>query len=287
MREPMARRCLSVMGGSVQRTLSDILTIMAVTVASALLAGPVRAGSEANFVLYDFHTGDKGETEVNVFSDFSSGTKADAHYNAQLFEIEHALTDRLTTALYLEGDDIDGGNYQFGGWRLEGRYRLLDYGAFLNPVLYVEYENLQPERSYVLDVVGRTDAADGPKSAERDIESKLILGGDVTNDLSVDFNWINETNLDTGRWDFGYAFGLNYALVGVDQEAEPPGKHWAGKGTLHSNNVSDWMVKEIKLGAELYGGLGDSVLGLTFDPDRTQQYAGLNLLVEANEKRRG
>ena len=41
-----------------------------------------------------------------------------------------------------------------------------------------------------------------------------------------------------------------------------------------------WEIKEVKLGGELYGGLGNSTLGLTLDPNVTQQYAGLNLKTE-------
>ena len=29
---------------------------------------------------------------------------------------------------------------------------MFNYGAFLNPVLYVEYENLHPDHKYLLDV---------------------------------------------------------------------------------------------------------------------------------------
>jgi hypothetical protein len=36
------------------------------------------------------------------------------------------------------------------------------------------------------------------------------------------------------------------------------------------------------LGTELFGGLGDSALGLTLDPNVTQQYAELNLRSELN-----
>src|SRR5437870_3061288 len=86
------------------------------------------AGNEANFVLYDHHTDEQGETEFNAFGDFSNALSEEPRYNAQLFEIERALTDRWEAALYLEGDKIDGEDYLFGGWRLESRYRLFDYG---------------------------------------------------------------------------------------------------------------------------------------------------------------
>ena len=240
-----------------------------------LLVRHAFAGNEANFVLYDHHTDEKGETEVNVFGDFSNAVGDEPRYSAQLFEIERALTDRWEAALYLEGDKIKDEDYQFGGLRLESRYRLFDYGVFLNPVLYVEYENLNPEHKYLLDVTGRTDMPDGPEKWEHEIESKLIVGHDITNKFDVAFNWINETNLDTGRWEFGYALGFNYALVGeANQEAEEHEAHG------HARNGSGWEIKEVKLGGELYGGLGDSTLGLTLDPNVTQQYAGLNLKTE-------
>ena len=104
------------------------------------------AGNDANFVLYNHHTEEKGETEVNAFSDFSRGAAGDPRYWAQLIEIERAVTDRWTAAVYFDWQKTDGEPYHFGGWRIENRYRLFEYGAFLNPVLYVEYENLKPAR---------------------------------------------------------------------------------------------------------------------------------------------
>jgi hypothetical protein len=46
---------------------------------------------------------------------------------------------------------------------------------------------------------------------------------------------------------------------------------------VERNKADPWSIRSVKLGAELYGGLGDSQLGLTLDPRITQQYAGLNL----------
>ena len=247
-------------------------------VGMCLLGKQARAGNEANFVLYDHHTDSKGETEINVFSDFSSAASGEPSYAAQLLEIEHSITDQWTTALYLEGDAIEGEGYDFAGWRLENRYRLFEYGAFLNPVLYVEYENLKPDHKYLLEVTGRTDTPEGPETTKHEIESKLILGQDLSKRLDVAFNWINEANLDTGRWEFGYALGLNYALYGeANQEAE---EHGENERAERSDTSSNWTLKEMKIGAEFYGGLGDSTRGLSLDPDVTQQYAELNLRTE-------
>jgi hypothetical protein len=224
-----------------------------------LLGPPALAGNEANFVLYDHHTEKQGTTEINALSDFSGGAPGEPSYGAQLIEIERALTDQWTTALYFEGDKIDGEDYAFGGWRIESRYRLFPYGTFLNPVLYVEYGDLLASHRYLLEVVGRNDAPED--EASREIESRLILGQDLSENLDVAFNWVNDANLNTGNWEFGYAMGLNYTLFERPNEAASDG----------------WGLKEIKLGAELFGGLGDSDLGLTLDPQLTQQYAGINL----------
>ena len=254
--------------------------VLGVIAAGSAYYGRAWAGNEANFVLYDHHTDEKGETEVNVFGDFSNAVGHEPHYSAQLFEIERALTDRWEAALYLEGDKIDAEDYLFAGWRLESRYRLFEYGTFLNPVLYVEYENLDPNHKYLLEVTGRTDTPEGPETWKHEIESKLIVGHDITNKFDVAFNWINETNVDTGRWEFGYALGFNYALVGeANQEAEEH-EHEGHAAHEHAPKGAAWAIKEVKLGGELYGGLGDSTLGLTLDPNVTQQYAGLNLKTE-------
>jgi hypothetical protein len=235
-------------------------------VVGVLCGSPVLAGNEANFVLYDHHTENHGTTEINALSDFSGGSPGDPSYGAQLIEIERAITDRWMAALYFEGDKIDGEDYAFGGWRLESRYRLFPYGAFLNPVLYLEYGDLQASHRYLLEVVGRNDAPES--GASREIESRFIIGKDLAEGLDVAFNWISDANLKTDNWEFGYAMGLNYTLF---ETAEGGGRH---PGDVASDG---WGLKEVKLGAELFGGLGDSDLGLTLDPQLTQQYAGLSL----------
>jgi hypothetical protein len=228
-----------------------------------------RAGNEANFVLYDHHTEAKGTTEINVFNDYSRGAPGDAPYDAQILEMERAITDQWMAALYLEGDKIDGEDYAFGGWRLESRYRLFSNETFLNPVLYVEYADLRPAHRYLLEVTGRTDTPASEAGSE--IESRLILGQDLNDKLDVAFNWINDVNLASGDWEFGYAAGLNYTLF---ERAKSSGER------ADASRREDWSVKELKLGAEVFGGLGDSALGLTLNPDVIQQYAELNLRSE-------
>lgn len=238
------------------------------------LCSPAMAGNGANFVLYDHHTGEAGETEIKIYNDYGK-LQDGGHYTAQLLEFERALTDQWVVAAYLESHARSGDEWEFDGFRFETRYRLFDYGAVpFNPVVYVEYINKKEGALYLREAVGRTDGdeeeheAAGPHEEEdereHELESKLILGHDVNDRLRIGFDWINEVNLKSGNWEFGYAAGLTYTLFEVEGEQR-------GQG---------FDVKEVKLGAELYGGLGDSVKGVTLNGSKTEQYAGLNLKTE-------
>lgn len=253
------------------RSAAPCLGLLASLAAAVLPALPAAAGNGANYILYNQRTAEQGETEVKLYSDISSGPPGEQSYGAQLLEIEHGFTDNWTASLDLEGDKISGEGYAYGGLRIENRWRPFAYGTFLNPVLYAEYEQLRPEHRYIHGVTGRVDdeAEDnGDGGTEYELETRLILAEDLNRRLNVAFNWINDTNLVTGRWEFGYAGGINYVLFKHD-----------GQGPSHGSRDS-WHVEEAVLGVELYGGLGDATLGLTLDPHQTQQYLGVNLLFE-------
>ena len=250
---------------------AGVLTCAAVVFAPAS-AG---AGNGANFVLYNQHTEEKGETEIEFYSDFSNVGGDEENYTAQLVELEYGVTDLWTTALYLEGVKISGQDYDFGSFRFENRVRLFSQPTLLNPVLYAEYEQKQPESRFIRSVVGRVDEEEkGEEETEHELETKLILGHDLSDRLNVAFNWINELKFDNGVWSFGYAAGLNYILFksGADDGEE--------KGERRSPHPDIWELEKLTLGVEFYGGLGDSLRGLTFDADKTQQYAGINLQAE-------
>lgn len=236
------------------------------------------SGNEANFVLYDHHTERAGTTSLMLMNDAARDVPGEPSYNAQMLMIERALTDRWTTELMAEGQKTAGEPWRSTGWRWENRFRLFEYGTFLNPVLYVEYENLKPTSKYLMEVSGRTDTPQpsGPPLTERVLETRLILSQDLSGKLTASFNWINETDIRNGQTEFGYALGLNYLIFDTGHDASSvPGAHDHHK---QQPSRSDWSVTHVKLGAELFGGTGDSVVGPTLNPTVTQQYAGLNVM---------
>jgi len=234
------------------------------------ILSPVKsfAGNGANFVLYDHHTAEAGEMEVMLMNDL--GQEPDGtRYAAQMVEFEVGITDRWTAEFMAEGQSTSGeGGYHVTGFRLESRHRLFEYGTFLNPGIYFEYESLGEDTKYLMEVSGREDSTEGERSRprERVLETRLILGHDITERFDVALNWINESDLDTGVTAFGYAIGMNYGLSRAGAKA---GDHMGEGGGHHP---------EVKLGLELFGALGDSDRGITADSEVTQHYLSPNVM---------
>jgi hypothetical protein len=158
---------------------------------------------------------------------------------------------------------------------LENRVRLFENNTLFNPVLYAEYEQKEPASRFITAVVGRTDEPEGKPETEHELETRLIFGHDITDRLTVAFDWINEIKFDNGLWSFGYATGFSYALFKAEGR-EDPGEEAENLGL----EAKSWDLDKITLGVELYGGAGDADLGLTLDPNKTEQYAGINLEFE-------
>ncbi len=245
-----------------------IPTRLLVAIAAAMMATTASAGQDANFILYNHHMEEKGALEVELYSDYGHVGQGQPNYTAQLLEFEYGVTDLWTTALYLEGAKVfeDGGSYDFASFRFENRVRLFKDETLLNPVLYVEYEQKEPTSKFVRSVVGRVDTVGGPEETEHEIETKLILGHDFSSRFNFAFNTIQELKLDNGVWSFGYAAGLNYDIFRSFDVQAPAS---SGSGGIE--------LEKVTLGLEMFGGAGDTVNGLTLDPDKTEQYAGVNL----------
>ena len=229
------------------------------------------AGNGANFVLYNHHTEKAGDSAVMLLNDFAQDEN-NQPYTAQMITIERGMTDRWASEFMVESQKTPGEPYRATGWRWENRYRFFDYGAFLNPVLYVEWENLKTTTRYAMEISGRTDSESGEPGATSEgiLETRLILGHDFSDRFNVAFNWINETNAKTKATDYGYALGLNHGLLGAGHDTKSHGHHAPG-------SQGSFAVRELTLGVELYGGLGNSKKGITARSGVTEHYLGVNL----------
>jgi len=228
--------------------------------ALAILATPVAAQEWPYFVAYSHALEEPGNLEVefkgvqatpNFGNAFSSGT----------IEFEYGATAWWTTEIYLSGQHTSNDSTVFNGYRWENRFRPLLREHFINPVLYVEYENLNAADRSLLEIVGHDSISDLriPNAAarsvtERELELKLILSSNVRG-WNISENFISEKNLtEPEPWEFGYAFGVSRPLA------------------LKAGSKDCFFCREnLSAGAEIYGGLGDMD---SFGLKETSHYAG-------------
>ena len=65
-----------------------------------------------------------------------------------------------TTEVYLSGQHTSNDSTVFNGYRWENRFRPLLREHFINPVLYVEYENLNQADRSLLEITGHDSISD-------------------------------------------------------------------------------------------------------------------------------
>jgi len=168
-------------------------------------------------------------------------------FGATAMEFEYGTRAWWTTELYLDGQATGSDSTVFTGWRLENRLRPLMRNHAVNPVIYVEYENISGADKTILEFVGHDSQADlAPPNGElrgeheHEAELKLILSSNVK-DWNISENFIAEKNLGHEPWEFGYAVGVTRPLRSAGGSRE-----------------CTFCREKFMAGAEAYGGLGDA-----------------------------
>jgi hypothetical protein len=206
----------------------------------------VRAQERPYFVTYDHYLEEPGALELGFNPTFGT-LDGGNNFLAASIEIEYGATAWWTTELYLDGQHTENDSTVFTGFRWENRFRPLEREHAINPILYVEYEDVDGANKVMSAVVGHDVASDfdEPNSelrqeVERELELKLILSSGVRG-WNISENLIAVKNLAGEPWEFGYAFGVGRPLA---LEASPE------RCTFCRENFI--------AGLELYGGLGDT-----------------------------
>jgi hypothetical protein len=213
----------------------------------ALLITPLgRAQEKPYFVTYSHDLEEPGNLEIETKSALGQPNGGNP-FGATATEMEYGTRAWWTTELYLDGQATDSDSAVFTGWRLENRIRPLMRDHAINPLLYIEYENISGADKTILEFVGHDGQLDlAPPNSElrrdhqHEAELKLILSSNVK-DWNISENFISEKNLGHDPWEFGYAVGLTRPLRGAARSREC---------TL--------CAEKFSAGAEVYGGLGDT-----------------------------
>jgi hypothetical protein len=160
-------------------------------------------------------------------------------------EFEYGVTAWWTSEWYLDGQATQAQSTLSTGYRWENRFRLLPREHWINPVLYVEFENINGADKSLLELVnhdGKDDLAvpndEARLEKKREIEAKLILGS-YYKGWTIAENFIAEKNVAHAPFEFGYALGISRPLA---LAARP--------------ERCNFCAENFQAGVEVYGGLG-------------------------------
>jgi hypothetical protein len=199
------------------------------------------------FVTYTHHMEEPGNLEIETSNTTGIPRGGQRFYSAPYMELEYGVTAQWTSELYLEGQSAWGDSTVFTGWRIENRYRPLKREHWINPVLYLEYENVNEASRIQKEIEGG-----GPDLTSRnylltpehahELEGKLILSSNY-HDWNISENFIFTKNLSESEGvEFGYAFGLARPLA-----------------RLARGENCRLCRENFTVGAEMYGGLGSTL----------------------------
>ena len=228
--------------------------------ASLLLPGKMLSAQEKPyFVAYSSDLEEPGNLEVS-----SKTVQASPRYGnsfvSETIELEYGLKAWWTTEVYLTGQHTSNDSTVFGGWRWENRFQPLRAQHVINPILYVEYEDINLAEKSILEVTGHASVADflltnaqARNHIERSLETKLILSSNAKG-FNFSENFIAEKEFSADPWEFGYALGASRPLK-----------------LAASSKPCTFCRENFAAGLELYGGLGDAN---GFGLEATSQYLG-------------
>ncbi len=226
------------------RLLGFLLPVLAVSSLSSAQEKPY-------FVTYTHEMEEPGNLEIEM-SNVTGRPNSAGRFLASAMEFEYGATGWWTTELYLDGVSVPHDSTIFTGFRWENRFYLLPRQHWINPVIYVEFEDINGADKSLLEVVGHDGDADFAGSnaetrqeKKRELEFKLILGSNFKG-WNISENIIAEKNLAGTPWEFGYAVAASRPLR-----------------LLASAKKCVFCAEKFAAGVEMYGGLGDRyTLGL-------------------------
>jgi hypothetical protein len=221
------------------------LVVLFLVLGLFVIPSSARSQESPYIVAYDHYLEEPGNLEVEYFSTFGP-QRGGNDFHAFWTEFEYGATAWWTTEFYLDGQTTFHDSTLFTGLRWENRFRPLKHEHFINPILYVEYENKSGADKILKEVEGLdvesdflTPNGEARKEHVHELEFKLILSSTVKG-WNFTENTIAAKNLSNNPWEFGYATGASRPL--------------ALKASAHR---CSFCRQNFNAGVEMYGGLGD------------------------------
>jgi hypothetical protein len=210
-----------------------------------LLASATLAADESPyFVTYTHQMEEPGNLEIAA-NQVAGAPEGGNGFLGSLVEFEYGVKTWWTSEFYLSGQGTRGEGALFTGYRFENRFRPIMGEHWINPVLYIEFADLNGADKSLKEIVGHDSAedqltpnAEARLERKRELETKLILSSNYRG-WNIAENLIAEKNLANQPWEFGYAAGVSRPLR---MAASPD------PCTLCRENF--------QVGVEVFGGLG-------------------------------
>lgn len=218
--------------------------ICRLTIAAALVPACCQAAEGPFFITYTHEMEEPRNLELAT-AGVTGAPGPGGRFLGTAAELEYGVTAWWTSEFYLDGQATGGQSAFLTGFRWENRFRLLPREHWINPVLYMEFENINGADKSLLEVVGNDGAEDlagasdeARREKEREFEAKLILSS-YFRGLTIAENFIAEKNIRHAPYEFGYAAGISRPLA----LAARPGR-------------CNFCPENVQAGVEVYGGLG-------------------------------
>lgn len=231
-------------GGNLPKPPRFLFPLTLLAAVYALFSPSVMAQDTPYFVTYSHHLEEPGSLEIEFSSTYATQHRGN-DFVAPWMELEYGVKGWWSTELYLDTQHTFNDGSLFTGWRWENRFRPLMKEHWINPVLYVEYEDLNAADKAMIEVVGFDGQADhavrnsvAGKAHDHELETKLILSSDFKG-WNLSENFIGEKNLGHAPWEFGYAAAASRPL----RLAAAP-------------QPCNFCRENFSAGIEFYGGLG-------------------------------
>ncbi len=212
---------------------------------------------------------------VMLLPDFQSARSTNDFFTGMVM-VQYGLTPRWTAGFMAEGQKIFGLPATYGGLRINSYFRVFPHDNLLNFTLYGEYEGLNGAALYKMEVAGfggenlNEPLAPARRTPVRTFEQRAIMYHDW-GQVNLTFNFINETGLESGENDFGYAWGVfrqaAYMAMGTD-------KDMAGMAGMPKKKAPRmFSFQRLGYGLEMIGALGNTDQ-FGFRWQRQQHYVG-------------
>lgn len=218
---------------------------LAACFSSALVPCVVKGADAPYFVTYSHKLEEPGNLEIAT-SQVAGSPKGGNTFLNSLLEIEYGVKAWWTTELYLSGQGTRNEGSVFTGYRIENRFRPFLGEHWINPILYVEWVDVNGADKSLREVVGHDTVEDQLEpndetrlERKRELETKLILSSNFKG-WNVSENIIAEKVINHPEsWEFGYALGVSRPLR---MKARP--------------ERCNFCAENFHVGLEMYGGLG-------------------------------